>query len=288
MSSRWISISASAPGRASLIAACAALTRALLPVPRAPHNRTLLAGSPAANRSVFSRRMSRTRSIPRNSSIGTRLTLATGSSHSRSACQTKASAASRSLTGARAGARRSSASAMRWSNGTRSESVIGGGRYHTEEKHENRRSVRGLPFCEASRTNAGAPRLPPGSAPRLLALTAATYHFEVDADAYLAGLCARDGHDGPERADPVPAACPDFRRVLLPVDPAAAAEAEGAPRDDRRAAARRQDRDRRRRPRHSVEGGGPGGGRGRHRLRRACAGVAQHDRQRPRQARPRR
>ena len=71
MSSRWISISASAPGRsASLTAACAALTSALLPVPRAPHSSTLLAGSPAAKRSVLSSRMSRTRSMPRSRPIG--------------------------------------------------------------------------------------------------------------------------------------------------------------------------------------------------------------------------
>ncbi len=92
MSSRWISTSARACGHSLLTAACAALTSELLPVPRAPHNSTLLAGSPAAKRRVLSSRMSRTRSIPRNSSISIRLTAPTGSSHPRSACHTNASA----------------------------------------------------------------------------------------------------------------------------------------------------------------------------------------------------
>ena len=53
------------PARASaLIAACTALTSELLPMPRAPHSSTLLAGKPAAKRSVLSSRMSRTRSMP--------------------------------------------------------------------------------------------------------------------------------------------------------------------------------------------------------------------------------
>ncbi len=67
MSSRWISTRARACGCSPLTAAWAALTRELLPVPRAPHSSTLLAGSPAAKRRVLSSRMSRTRSIPRNS-----------------------------------------------------------------------------------------------------------------------------------------------------------------------------------------------------------------------------
>ena len=49
---------------------------------------------------------------------------------------------------------------------------------------ENRGSVRGLPFCKASRTNAGAPRLPYASTSRLLALQPTAHHFEVDDDAY--------------------------------------------------------------------------------------------------------
>ena len=101
MSSRWISTRARACGHSSLTAAWAALTSELLPVPRAPHSSTLLAGSPAAKRRVLSSRMSRTRSIPRNSPISTRLTASTGSSQPRSACHTKASAASRSTGGGR-------------------------------------------------------------------------------------------------------------------------------------------------------------------------------------------
>src|SRR5207253_919152 len=60
----------------------------------------------------------------------------------------------------------------------------GGGRYHTAQMRENRGSVRGLPFCKASRTNAGAPRLPYASASRLLAWQPTAHHFEVDEDAY--------------------------------------------------------------------------------------------------------
>src|SRR5690242_14339223 len=77
--------------------------------------------------------MSRTRSIPLSSSRSTRLTEGTGSSHSRSACQTKASALARSFVGAAEGARRSSAAAMRVRRGSRLGSFmaarkLGGGR----------------------------------------------------------------------------------------------------------------------------------------------------------------
>ena len=102
MSSRWISMRTRARGVSALIAACVALTSELLPMPRAPHSSTLLAGSPAAKRRVLSSRMSRTRSIPCSRSSSTRFTLATGSSQSPSACQTKASAASRSRAAAAA------------------------------------------------------------------------------------------------------------------------------------------------------------------------------------------
>ena len=58
---------------------------------------------------------------------------------------------------------------------------------------ENRRSVRGLPFCKASRTNAGAPRLPSASTSRLLAWQPTAHHFEVDEDAYLAAYAQGTG-----------------------------------------------------------------------------------------------
>ena len=83
-------------------------------MPRAPHSSTLLAGSPLAKRRVLSSNMSRTRSIPWSRSRSTRLTFFTGSRYWLSACQTKASAASRSLAGAGLGAKRSSAAAMRF------------------------------------------------------------------------------------------------------------------------------------------------------------------------------
>ena len=60
--------------RAALIAACTALTSDDLPMPRAPQSSTLLAGRPAAKRSVLSTRMSRTRSTPRIRPMSTRLT----------------------------------------------------------------------------------------------------------------------------------------------------------------------------------------------------------------------
>src|SRR5258708_40219571 len=73
--------------------ACAALTSDDLPMPRAPHSRALLAGSPSAKRSVFSIRMSRIRSIPLSRPRSTRLTRRTGASRPFG-CQTKASALS--------------------------------------------------------------------------------------------------------------------------------------------------------------------------------------------------
>src|SRR6202795_1141639 len=71
--------------------ACAAFTSDDFPMPRAPHNSALLAGSPSAKRSVFSIRMSRIRSIPLSRPRSTRLTRGTGASRP-SGCQTKASA----------------------------------------------------------------------------------------------------------------------------------------------------------------------------------------------------
>ena len=62
----------------ALTAACTALTSEDLPMPRAPHSSALLAGRPRAKRSVFSTRMSRTRSMPLSSDMSTRLTRGTG------------------------------------------------------------------------------------------------------------------------------------------------------------------------------------------------------------------
>jgi preprotein translocase subunit YajC len=75
----------------------------------------------------------------------------------------------------------------------RSRSVIGGGRYHTVQTRENRRSVRGLPFCKASRTNAGAPQSPPAGGSPSLAVNPAAHHFGVDADVYLAAYAQGTG-----------------------------------------------------------------------------------------------
>ena len=82
MSSRWIStsLSASCAARPRLMLACAAFTSDDLPMPRAPHSSALLAGRPLANRSVFSNRRSRTRSIPLSRPISTRFTFGTGAS----------------------------------------------------------------------------------------------------------------------------------------------------------------------------------------------------------------
>src|SRR5664279_218190 len=118
MSSRWISISLSGAlltwrARAALTPACAAFTSDDLPMPRAPHSNALLAGRPLAKRSVFSTSTSRTRSMPLSSDISTRLTRLTGASRRPSGCHTKASAAAKSVSGARCGASRSSAPAMR-------------------------------------------------------------------------------------------------------------------------------------------------------------------------------
>src|SRR3954454_14200445 len=71
--------------------ACAALTSDDLPMPRAAHNSALLAGYPLAKRSVFSSRMSRSRSMPLSRPRSTRLTRGTGASRPLG-CQMKASA----------------------------------------------------------------------------------------------------------------------------------------------------------------------------------------------------
>src|SRR5919109_3262532 len=114
MSSRWISTSLRAfPPEAALTEACTALTRDDLPMPRAPQSSALLAGSPRANRSVFSTSVSRMRSIPLSRDISTRLTSATGVSRRPCGCQANASAAAKSGGVGAPGASRSSAAAMR-------------------------------------------------------------------------------------------------------------------------------------------------------------------------------
>src|SRR3981189_3637107 len=75
--------------RSTLMLACAAFTSDDLPMPRAPHSSTLLAGRPSAKRSVFWMRMSRTRSIPLSRPMSTRLTRGTGTSRPFG-CQMKA------------------------------------------------------------------------------------------------------------------------------------------------------------------------------------------------------
>src|SRR3954467_6709044 len=114
MSSRWISTSLRWP-RATLrlTAAWEALTRDDLPMPRAPQSSALFAGRPLAKRSVFSIRVSRTRSMPLSSVIWTRLTRGTGTSREPCACQMKASAESKSELECCRGASRSNASAIR-------------------------------------------------------------------------------------------------------------------------------------------------------------------------------
>ena len=67
MSSRWISTSASGPGGPPISRftwAWTAFTIELLPEPREPHSRALLAGRPLAKRRVFSSRVSFWRSTP--------------------------------------------------------------------------------------------------------------------------------------------------------------------------------------------------------------------------------
>src|SRR5690606_13316908 len=125
-SSRWISTRARARGVAWFTARCTALTRELLPIPRAPQRSALFAGQPAAKRRVFSSRMSRTRSMPRSRERSTALTRCTGSSRSGSACQMNASAASRSDRGGLGGDSRSRAVAIRSSRGTSSGSLNAG------------------------------------------------------------------------------------------------------------------------------------------------------------------
>src|SRR6516225_4154227 len=98
--------------KAAFTPACAAFTREDLPMPRAPHKSALFAGKPLAKRSVFSTRTSRTQSIPLSSDISTRLTRGTGARRP-SGCHTNASAALRSGSALRCGAKRSRAPAMR-------------------------------------------------------------------------------------------------------------------------------------------------------------------------------
>ncbi len=94
------------------------------------------------------------------------------------------------------------------------------------------------------------------AARRTLAATGAAHQFRGRCRCDFDGLCPspRGWPVRPERAGPVSAAGADFRRVLLPADPAAAAEAEAASLDARRGAARRPGRHRRRYHRHRVQG----------------------------------
>ena len=86
-------------------AACTALTRLDLPMPRAPQSSALLAGRPRGELArVLPAACRATGRCRPAASSATRLTSATGSSRSGAACQTKASAAAKS--GACAGARR--------------------------------------------------------------------------------------------------------------------------------------------------------------------------------------
>ena len=101
--------------RPLLTAAWTDLTSELLPVPRAPQSKALLAGKPFAKRSVLPCNISICCSIPRKSSRSRRLMLWTGIKRSGLVCQTYASAASRDCKGGGGGAIRSSASAIRCS-----------------------------------------------------------------------------------------------------------------------------------------------------------------------------
>ena len=120
MSSRWISTSfKSAPAALSSLAswlctcACTAFTSEDLPMPRAPHRSALLAGSPRAKRSVLSTSCGAMCPSPLRRASGTRLTCWTASKLCRSACQTNASAASKSGSAGVRGASRSRAAARR-------------------------------------------------------------------------------------------------------------------------------------------------------------------------------
>ena len=96
ISSRCISTRFRTLSLVSLINACTDLTKLDLPVPRAPHKRALLAGSPTENLLVFSNKMSACLFIPLSKSSGSLLTCGTGSSQPPEslllACHTNASA----------------------------------------------------------------------------------------------------------------------------------------------------------------------------------------------------
>ncbi len=101
------------PSASALASACTALTSDDLPVPRAPHKSTLLAGSPLAKRNVLSKSFAFCGSIPFKRAIGRRLTRVTGSIASGSVCQMKALTSAGRHTGSYTGLRRSRAAAMR-------------------------------------------------------------------------------------------------------------------------------------------------------------------------------
>ena len=82
-------------------------------MPRAPHSRALLAGSPCAKRRVLSSSCSAARSMPLSRPSGWRLTCATARKASGEACHTYASPCLKSVLGGGGGASRSSAAARR-------------------------------------------------------------------------------------------------------------------------------------------------------------------------------
>ena len=80
-------------------------------MPRAPQSSALFAGRPLANRSVFSIRMSRIRSMPLSRPRSTRLTRGTGANRPLG-CHTKASAAANESSASGAGDPADSCAAM--------------------------------------------------------------------------------------------------------------------------------------------------------------------------------
>ena len=152
-------------GRSPLTAACAALTSELLPVPRAPHNSTLLAGSPAAKRRVLSIRMSRTRSMPaqqveldavdlRQPARATALRMphkgVGGVEVDLAAAAAERGVRAHRRCAAARGADRGRSSA---GNGSGTSGAKGRGRYHRACAAGNLRNTRPLLFNQASRTN---------------------------------------------------------------------------------------------------------------------------------------
>ena len=219
-------------------------------MPRAPHSSTLLAGKPGGEAPVLSSRMSRTRSIPRNSPISTRFTASTGSSAMAVGMPDKGVGGAeidgwrrrRSETFERIGDPPQQRLQIRIGhngNSTAPSGRKGGGTYHTPRRESAARNQRARPaHCSLTGHRVPIRRRHSRAASCRSRASAARRTIEARmpmliSTAYAQGPVCQ-GCSTTRDAAAVPAAGADLCRLLFPVDPAAAEEGEGAPGDARR------------------------------------------------------